>query len=712
MSTAITLSIFPSLTASVPEATLSLDWPQVAELLTSRHHGADSKEAVKLFGPYRLRENGRRRNADVVEISALTADIDDGTPPREVAQRLEARGLTYALYTTYTHSPQKPRYRVIVPLARPLPADRWSAFFRLACRLLRLPVDPQTADAARIYFFPSCPPEALPYAERWWRSGQPLDPQQILLEATESFQVGERDPFSLPEQIGSGVRNDTLHRYAWHLLAREEATTEEALAERLLQANRERCRPPLPNREVRAIAHSAWTHFIERRAQELAQRTATAEADEEATDEEDTQAPPMATQYPPEVEAYLEQMNRELAYVRSLSAIWRASVRALAPVEKVRHDYANVLFQVRRRRNARAENAFDLWLRWRHRREYNAIEFAPGEPPTTAAGNLNLWSGWPQEPRPGDVSLWHRLLDHIFGDDIEARRWFECWAAYPIKYPGTKLYTACIFWSAIEGSGKTSLGLLLASLYGAHARVIHGGELGLRFNSWAKDAAFVVGEEVRAEDQRVDADKLKHLITGETIPVEQKFVDRYELPNRMNFIFLSNHPNAFYITEFSRRYFVWEIASGKLPLALGEALERWRKSPEGRGALMHYFLNLDLSQWSPRAEALPTRAREEMIEMSRSELERWLADIIEDAEVVRLEDLKAQYELDTRSRVSSSAIAHIVRRMAPAMVRRRLRIGGRRTWLWAIRDPRKWEQAPAEAWRDAYERWLRGRLQT
>jgi hypothetical protein len=60
--------------------------------------------------------------------------------------------------------------------------------------------------------------------------------------------------FHLPPIIYEGQRNDVLCRYAGS--RRRRGLEEPDLADELLETNRERCRPPLDIREVRAIARS------------------------------------------------------------------------------------------------------------------------------------------------------------------------------------------------------------------------------------------------------------------------------------------------------------------------------------------------------------------------------------------------------------------------------------------------------------------------
>ena len=74
-----------------------------------------------------------------------------------------------------------------------------------------------------------------------------------------SREAGARERFRLPDSIGQGERNDVLFRYASSLQAQGHDDVYIELC--LERANADRCRPPLPAREVRAIAESACGRY-------------------------------------------------------------------------------------------------------------------------------------------------------------------------------------------------------------------------------------------------------------------------------------------------------------------------------------------------------------------------------------------------------------------------------------------------------------------
>ena len=79
----------------------------------------DEQAAVKDAGGFVAGElrNGRRNNQSVISRSMITLDADNADK-----EFLATIGLTYgykcAVYTTHKHTPEKPRYRWIIPLDR------------------------------------------------------------------------------------------------------------------------------------------------------------------------------------------------------------------------------------------------------------------------------------------------------------------------------------------------------------------------------------------------------------------------------------------------------------------------------------------------------------------------------------------------------------------------------------------------------------------
>lgn len=88
----------------------------------------DRCRLIKLatFGEARTDKGSLRHDANVLEVTGIEGDHDAGTmSPLEAIERLELYGLRALVYTSWSHRPESPRWRVLAPLSRPVkPADR------------------------------------------------------------------------------------------------------------------------------------------------------------------------------------------------------------------------------------------------------------------------------------------------------------------------------------------------------------------------------------------------------------------------------------------------------------------------------------------------------------------------------------------------------------------------------------------------------------
>ena len=278
-------------------------------------------------------------------------------------------------------------------------------------------------------------------------------------------------------------------------------------------------------------------------------------------------------------------------------------------------------------------SAGKAWLEWPLRREVQGITFAPGEStvfdhPVTGRC-FNSWRGWGTTPAKGDVSLYLKLVDHLFSQvPKETKEWFLRWCAYPIQHPGAKLYSACAVHGVKQGTGKSFLFYCLRRIYGQHFAEIKQRDLEGSFTSWAKDKQFVMGDDVTGSDQRAHADALKALVTQKEMRINIKFIPDYTVPACANFAFTSNQPDAFFIEDDDRRFFVHEVAVDPLPPAFYHDLEEWLESEAGGNALHYYLLHYPLGDFDHRERALDTAAKRSMIALGKSDLAGWVDQLV------------------------------------------------------------------------------------
>lgn len=188
-------------------------------------------------------KNGRRSNASVVDrcLVCLDADYaDEGL--------LDDLDLTfinaYALYSTHSHTPEKMRLRLIIPLARTVTPDEYAAISRrIADDLTLTRFDPTTFEPARLMYWPSTPEDGefvFRYSDATF-----LDPDAVLatypdwtdaslwpttrpLEERTRAKIGKQeDPLEKKGVIGAFCRAHSITDVLEHILSERYTPTEQ-----------------------------------------------------------------------------------------------------------------------------------------------------------------------------------------------------------------------------------------------------------------------------------------------------------------------------------------------------------------------------------------------------------------------------------------------------------------------------------------------------
>lgn len=152
------LPVFPVSISTFDHARDVVPKPQVVplpalvrSLTTFRVRHVSDKRDLPAWSPARFADGATRCSGAVTEVSCLVLDLDDALV--DVVQGGWADAL-HVLHTTWSHTPARPRWRLVVPLARPVPASRWAEAWKWASD--RTPeADPACKDAGRLYFLPA-----------------------------------------------------------------------------------------------------------------------------------------------------------------------------------------------------------------------------------------------------------------------------------------------------------------------------------------------------------------------------------------------------------------------------------------------------------------------------------------------------------------------------------------------------------------------------
>lgn len=423
--------------------------------------------------------------------------------------------------------------------------------------------------------------------------------------------------------------------------------------------------------------------------------------------------------------AALWQLNDEVALIRDIAGVVELTSGSVYTATAFTGTvYANRRFtRVTQDGKLKEMAAATEWLRWPHRREHPRLTYAPGGERVLPDGSLNLWRGWGAEPKRGDVSLFYQLLDHVFtGAPAWMAKWLIQWYAYPIRYPGTKLYTTVLLHGAAHGTGKSLLGYLVGSCYGANFTAINQEQLQSGFNNWAYCRQFILGEELTSTDRRdkqTEYNHLKFMVTRERMEINRKYQPQFELPDCLNYQLTANEVDAIYLENKDRRLFVHEVTAEAASDEFYHRLDGWLRSGEAAAALLYHLKHeVDLTGFNPRAPAPMTEAKRALQELSETDLDLFARRLVEDPDTLlaplgprapcalwTLSELLELADPGAGRRLSQVGLAKALRRAGlRGLDATRTRLGVLR--LWAVRDPARWARASHDERAREVERFL------
>lgn len=633
-----------------------------------------------------------RRLDNVDKVSCLVLDVDHGMSFDEAVRVLRAHGYEAAMHTSFSHSEREHRYRIVFPLAEPVVPAQAESLFAMMQKIFDGKLDPACMEASRLFYLPACPKEASALFRFEHIEGRALCVEDAAgYSIAIAFGGAPSAPSKIPTSTGSassargglskamgtvpvGERNTRLAQLVGQCIAK--GVPIDKTKQLAAHWNATRLADPLPPSEIERTIQSVY-------------KTAQRKAALAAVDVSDA----------------LEEMNKKYVFLTEPAVTIDLETCTKQTPEMMRQRYSNAKVHIHDNGRVKEVSHYEIWTKATERREHLGLTFEPGAG-LIVNDRVNTWRHWAVEPRPGDIKPWNDLLDHLFGAGTENRRWIEQWIAYPIQHPGSKLSTAVILWSAVQGVGKSLLGETVSAIYGEHGKTITAVELHDKYNSWADRTLFVLGEENTSSDRRADGDRLKDLITGDTLYIERKYHERTQQRNMMNFMFTSNHPDAFHLEIHDRRFGVFAFDGKPLDPSFYKEFVNWRRSPSGLSALMNHMLHVDLTGFDSKGHAPITSAKLDMIEQSKTETERWVTDMLSDeyvrdhigAEIVSINDLVALYKRDGGLGVMNpTAMGKAIRRQT-TYCSRRISFDGARPTVISLRRHDYWEGQDAAAW--------------
>ena len=147
----------------------AISWQGLSSLLQISEARSD-KTQRELWSPVTYFHGTTRGNRNVEYVTCLVVDMDG-----EAFDHARLNGLEYVAYTTWSHTPEDQHWHLVLPLAYPVPADRWHEIWTRLHERINIVGDPQTKDPARIFYRPQHKPLTTPDIKIGF--GEFIDPQ-------------------------------------------------------------------------------------------------------------------------------------------------------------------------------------------------------------------------------------------------------------------------------------------------------------------------------------------------------------------------------------------------------------------------------------------------------------------------------------------------------------------------------------------------------
>lgn len=270
----------------------------------------------------------------------------------------------------------------------------------------------------------------------------------------------------------------------------------------------------------------------------------------------------------------------------------------------------------------------EIWRDWLESREKKIVRienvgFDPTE--SDAQVTCNLWGGWPTTPRDGECTELLGLLEYICSYEANSKglyEWLIKWLAYPIQNPGAKMRTALVVHGP-QQVGKNYFFETVMGIYGEYGQVINQDALEDKYNDCFSKKLYLIADEVVAKhEMRHVKNKLKGMISGNSIRINPKNVKSYWEKNHCNIIFLSNEIQPLMLERDDARHVVlWTP-----PRLSDDFYARVKAEVDAGGQeALHYHLkhNVDLTGFDRFTPPPMTEAKRDLMDLGMDSSERF-----------------------------------------------------------------------------------------
>ena len=302
--------------------------------------------------------------------------------------------------------------------------------------------------------------------------------------------------------------------------------------------------------------------------------------------------------------------------------VWVRSLEKFACYDRPTQRYKAEALNTTLRQVAHVKGCADLISE--SARQVDGLCYRPDKPQEKIVASddgqsLNLYRPSTLRAVKGDVGRWEKFLERLFPIK-EEREWVRRWCATLIAKPEVRMKIALLLISETQGTGKSTLAKVMRRLVGEHncsepsANHIVDND----FNGWIVEKRLVIVHEIYEGHSWKAYNKLKSLISEETVQASLKYEQAFTIDNWANFILCSNDLGALKIEGNDRRIFIPKVTEDKWAKAEADVFYDWFNA--GGDAIIKQWA-LDFGDCHPEnCEVLMTALKSKIAEASKSDV--------------------------------------------------------------------------------------------
>jgi hypothetical protein len=298
----------------------------------------------------------------------------------------------------------------------------------------------------------------------------------------------------------------------------------------------------------------------------------------------------------------------------------------------------------------------------------------------------------------GVVELFMAHVRNLIPSEREQRILID-FMAYVYQHPGKRVRWAPVL-VGIEGAGKTYFFTVMQLLLGHNAKTVSTTAINSDFTGWATNARLINIDEIRIAGTNKYAilDKMKPMISDDTISVIYKGRDERSVPNFASYMMSTNHADAIPVSDNDRRYCVittrWTrkeellrgLGGGTAEGVAAYFQKLFAETARRADALARWLADWKISaDFNPEGRAPETAGLEAMRSLHVSDERDAVEDAIEafagpiiSTTLLDVTELNRQATLDGRTLPGGRALSHVLCDMGLVQIEgRRLKLRDR-----------------------------------